>query len=80
MGNWYHIDTTWDDPIINFSEKDIENIGDFVIYDYFLKSDTEIKKSRTINEKKTRPQAETNFPTVPENSKIEEIDGKYYVK
>lgn len=80
MGNWYHIDTTWDDPIINFSDRDIENIGDFVIYDYFLKSDTEIKKSRTINENKTRPQAETNFPTVPENSKIEEIDGKYYVK
>lgn len=80
MGNWYHIDTTWDDPIINFSDKDIENLGDFVIYDYFLKSDAEIKKSRTINESKTRPQAKTNFPTSPANSKIEEIDGKYYAR
>lgn len=80
MGKWYHIDTTWDDPVINFSEKDIENLGDFVTYDYFLKSDEEIKKSRTINESKTRPQAPDNFPTSPENSKIEEIYGKYYVK
>lgn len=80
MGKWYHIDTTWDDPVINFSEKDIENLGDFVTYDYFLKSDEEIKKSRSINESKTRPQASDNFPTSPENSKIEEIDGKYYVK
>ena len=80
MGKWYHIDTTWDDPVINFSEKDIENLGDFVTYDYFLKSDEEIKKTRTINESKTRPQAPDNFPTSPENSKIEEIYGKYYVK
>lgn len=80
MGGWYHIDTTWDDPIINFSDRDIENIEDFVIYDYFLKSDAEIKKSRTINENKTRPQAPTNFPTSPKNTKIEEIDGKYYVR
>lgn len=80
MGKWYHIDTTWDDPVINFSDKDIENLGDFVIYDYFLKSDAEIKKSRSINESKTRPQAPNNFPTNSENSKIEEIEGKYYVK
>ena len=80
MGNWYHIDTTWDDPVINFSDGDIENLGDFVIYDYFLKSDVEIQKSRTINEIKSRPKAENNFPTSPENSKIEEIDGKYYVR
>ena len=79
MGNWYHIDTTWDDPIINFSDRDIENIEDFVIYDYFLKSDAEIKKSRTINTDKSLPQAPNNFPTSPANSKIEEIDGKYYV-
>lgn len=80
MGNWYHVDTTWDDPIINFNDEDIENIEDFVIYDYFLKSDEEIKKSMTINESKSRPKAPNNFPTSPKNSKIEEIDGKYYVK
>lgn len=80
MGNWYHIDTTWDDPLINFSDKDIENIEDFVIYDYFLKSDAEIQKSRTINKSKNRPEAPNNFPTSPDNSKIEEIDGKYYAK
>ena len=80
MGNWYHIDTTWDDPLINFSDKDIENIEDFVIYDYLLKSDAEIQKSRTINKSKNRPEATNNFPTSPDNSKIEEIDGKYYAK
>lgn len=79
MGNWYHIDTTWDDPVINFSQGYVENIGDFVIYDYFLKSDVEIKKTRTINETKFRPQANSNFPTSPQNTRIEEIDGKFYV-
>ncbi len=79
LGSWYHIDTTWDDPIINFSQGNVENIGDFVIYDYFLKSDEEIKKTRTINETKPRPQAKSNFPTSPQNTRIEEIDGKFYV-
>lgn len=79
MGNWYHIDTTWDDPVINFSQGYVENLGDFVIYDYFLKSDEEIKKTRTINEKKSHPQANANFPTSPQNTRIEEIDGKFYV-
>ena len=79
MGNWYHLDATWDDPIINFSQGNVENLGDFVIYDYFLKSDSEIKKSRTINENKPRPQAKTNFPVSLQNSRIEEVDGKFYV-
>ena len=79
LGSWYHIDTTWDDPIINFSQGNVENIGDFVIYDYFLKSDEEIKKTRTINETKPRQKAKSNFPTTPQNTRIEEIDGKFYV-
>lgn len=79
MGNWYNVDATWDDPIINFSQGNVENLGDFVIYDYFLKSDSEIKKSRTINETKSRPQAKTNFPTNLQNTRIEQIDGKFYV-
>lgn len=79
MGSYYHIDTTWDDPIINYREGYVENIGDFVIYDYFLKSDQEILKSRTINESKSRPKATSNFPASPENFRIEEVDGKYFV-
>ena len=31
-GNWYHVDTTWDDPT--------NRGGDYIRYDYFLKSDT----------------------------------------
>lgn len=79
LGVWYHIDTTWDDPVIKFDLGDVENIEDFVIYDYFLKSDTDIKNSRTIDEFKNRPKAESNFASIPNNSKIEEHEGKFWV-
>lgn len=77
LGVWYHIDTTWDDPVINFDLGDVENIEDFVIYDYFLKSDADIKNSRSIDEFKNRPKAESNFASIPNNSKIEEHEGKF---
>lgn len=79
LGSWYHIDTTWDDPVIKFDQGHIENLGDFVIYDYFLKSDEEISKSRTIDEVKNRPQAPTSFLGTPTNSKIENINGQYMI-
>lgn len=79
FGQWYHIDTTWDDPVVNFSAGDIENLGDFVIYDYFLKSDEQIKKSRSINEDGKRPTAPNSYTVLNNNSKIEMIDGKYWI-
>ena len=35
-GDWYHVDTTWDDPT--------NRGGDYIRYDYFLKSDAAIGK------------------------------------
>ena len=35
-GAWYHVDTTWDDPI--------NRGGDFIRYDYFLKSDAYMRR------------------------------------
>ena len=78
-GNWFNIDTTWDDPTITFSEGHIENIEDFVIYDYFLKSDNEILESRTIDEDINRPQGLATMNTGLKKSVIKEIDGKYRV-
>lgn len=40
-GQWYHVDTTWDDPT---------NMGsDFVRYDYFLKSDSYMRRDHRWN-------------------------------
>lgn len=75
--DYYHVDTSWDDPIISFSQAEIENPEEFVAYDYFLKSDQEIKKSRTIDKSKIK--AEKNFYYQPQNSKIEKISGEYRV-
>ena len=35
-GEWYHVDTTWDDPI--------PNREGYVRYDYFLKSDSYMRQ------------------------------------
>ena len=40
-GKWYHVDVTWDDPIINGSNKNTE-----VFYDYFLKSTSYMRSHR----------------------------------
>lgn len=44
-GTWYHLDTTWDDPVFQFGEHDEDYIG----YDYFLISDAQILKNHTID-------------------------------
>ncbi|MFC4804072.1 transglutaminase domain-containing protein [Filifactor villosus] len=38
--NWYHIDTTWDDPINN---------SDRIYYDYYLKGDEDMSKTHRWN-------------------------------
>lgn len=38
---WYHVDVTWDDPITTSGEQVLE-------YDYFLLSDSQIKKDHTV--------------------------------
>lgn len=40
-GQWYHVDTTWDDPT--------NKGGDFVRYDYFLKSDSYMRRDHSWN-------------------------------
>lgn len=41
-GNYYHVDTTWDDP-------DTESYSDTILYDYFLLSDDEIMPDHIID-------------------------------
>ena len=38
-GAWYHVDTTWDDPI--------NKGGDYIRYDYFLKSDSYMSRDHS---------------------------------
>ena len=78
-GYWFNIDTTWDDPTITFSDGYVENIEDFVIYDYFLKSDREMQASRSIDEDINRPKGNSTINTGLKKSVIREIDGKYRV-
>lgn len=79
LGSWYNIDTTWDDPVVNFNKGYVENISDFVIYDYFLKSDVEISKSRSINFDPNRPKGLYNFQELKKNSTIEYVGPNYRV-
>lgn len=58
--DWYNIDLTWDDPILT-SDGEILNADEYVSYDYFLVSDDEIKKTRTIDEDKEKPLAVNNY-------------------
>ena len=78
-GNWYNIDVTYDDPTITFNQGDIENIEDFISYNYFLKDDNEIVKSRTIDRDGNRPQGITSIDTGLKSSTIQLIDGSYKV-
>ena len=78
-GNWYNIDTTWDDPTITFNQGDIANLGDFVIYDYFLKNDQQIQESRTIDQDPNKPQATSTLNTGLQNSTIQKIGDEYRV-
>ncbi len=50
-GNWYHVDVTWDHPPEEISAA----YPDAVMYNYFLLSDAEITKERTIDSNLTVP-------------------------
>lgn len=45
-GEWYHLDTTWNDPVFTNGK----DMSDYVQYDYFLISDKEINKDHTIDD------------------------------
>ena len=78
-GNWMNVDATWDDPTIRFDDGYVTNIDDFVIYDYFLKSDEQMRYSRIIDEDKNRPLGLTTMDTGLKNSTIKKIDDTYMV-
>ncbi|MFO3715257.1 transglutaminase domain-containing protein [Anaerococcus cruorum] len=78
-GNWYNIDTTWDDPTITFNEGYVENLGDFIIYDYYLKSDGEIQKSRTIDNNPDRPQSFSSLNTGLKDTTIQKVGDTFRV-
>ncbi len=52
--SWYHMDTTWDDPITAFDTNKIQ-------YDYFLKSDETFLKDHSFTK--------TPYPAAPEDYK-----------
>lgn len=54
--NWYHIDFTWDDPVFESGHKD----PDFVIYDFYLKSDKTMEKTHQWDKSKY-PQAPNDW-------------------
>lgn|GEM_PF-1110960 len=78
-GNWYNIDTTWDDPTITFNDGYVENLEDFIIYDFFLKSDGEIQKSRTIDNNQDRPQSFSTLNTGLTDTTIQKVGDTYRV-
>lgn len=45
-GKWYHLDTTWNDPVFANTTKDM---SDYVRYTYFLMSDAQISVDHTID-------------------------------
>lgn len=61
-GNWYHLDSTWDDPVPNEPDR--------VLYDYYLLTDKEISKNHSwknggINgEEKPYPVSSTPYFTL----------------
>lgn len=44
--SWYHIDLTWDDPVI---KSDDDSYDDYISYNYFALSDEEIQKDHEIS-------------------------------
>lgn len=52
-GSWYHVDTTWDDPV--------SNSGPILRYDYFLVSDSTIRTDHTIDNPFAVPSAPNNY-------------------
>lgn len=78
-GVWYNIDVTWDDPTITFNEGYVENIDDYVIYEYFLKSDSQMLASRHIDQDPDRPLGIATIETGISDASIQKIDGVYKV-
>ena len=56
-GKWYHLDTTWNDPVLNASAGDM---SDFVRYKYFLVPDSIITADHKIDSK--------NYPVASDNA------------
>ncbi|WEK54716.1 MAG: transglutaminase domain-containing protein [Candidatus Cohnella colombiensis] len=52
-GNWYHLDTTWNDPI--------PDVAGRVSYDYYNLTDTEIRKDHSWKKSSSLPLAITSY-------------------
>lgn len=53
-GHWYHVDVTWDDPIMSDGSNRL-------YHDYFLVSDSKIQANHTIENPFTVPSAPSNY-------------------
>lgn len=73
---WYHLDTTWDDPTFDASAGDQSN---YVQYDYFLISDKEMSKDHKIDTKSDYPKATSErFVNVRGVSEPIQMNGQLY--
>ena len=63
-GNWYQIDLTWDDPVMNPPNPNYKR------YDYFNLSDNEMKKDHTYNNPEKFPKCNTVYADVATNEAI----------
>ena len=55
-GQWYHVDVTWDDPVMSDGSQSLR-------YDYFLKSDSEIMRDHSIDTPFVAPSAPSSYIT-----------------
>lgn len=77
-GNWYHVDLTWDDPVMYGADKDVEGRVD---HDYYLLSDKGIAKSHTGWNSSTPACKDTtydNWEYAASESMFLYIDGCWY--
>lgn len=68
--DWYNLDITWDDPVLK-SDNKIKNEKEYVSYEYFLISDDQIRKSRTIDQDEKRPLSVKSYDHGFKTTKIE---------
>lgn len=70
--NWYHIDLTWDDPIVL-------NGPDYVRYDYYNLTDEQIRKDHEVfNDPEKFPKCTTNYAAkVKDAEMLKSIDRHY---
>lgn len=75
-GAWFHLDTTWNDPVFDSNDGDMR---DFVSYQYFLVSDKKIAKDHRADQESDYPKAASErFAALHAVEEPAEADGVLY--